>query len=220
MYCFTGCGSARLRNLHPLNMQRRSQPGERGSGLAALMPYAYPSTFPPRDAKRPQTGRMQGKRPIRCILPIDFQIKDRTGQQFENMFPFLLQGVKHDTFQRAYTFDISKEENYVQRIEENQRIIRRITERWRRCVLSIVTDYVIMYTLIAIELGNELVHAEQREIGKPTISRRCKYHNYKLHIYFVRFSLSNNERTKIITATYRSRTVLMNTRDNKRNLVS
>lgn len=34
------------------------------------MLYAYLSTFSPRDAKRPQPGRMQGKRPIRRILPI------------------------------------------------------------------------------------------------------------------------------------------------------
>ena len=66
MYCFTGCGSARLRNLHPLNMQhRRPQPGERGSGLvsrahALCIPIDFPSSQRKETATRP---RMQGKRP-------------------------------------------------------------------------------------------------------------------------------------------------------------
>lgn len=65
----------------------------------------------------------------------------------------------------------------------------------------LLRDYVVVY--IHVRVKHELVHAEQREIGKPTIPRRCKYHNYKLHTYFVRFPLSNNERAEIITATYR-----------------
>jgi len=76
----------------------------------------------------------------------------------------------------------------------------RITEM-RRTPLCFANYYCAIMLYIHVRVKHELVHAEQREIGKPTIPRHCKYHNYKLHIYFVS-SLSNNERAEIITTMY------------------